>query len=206
VKPNPLTREIDGGDGECDYYVESERVISTDLLEENDLVKVVRGMTIPVDGEIVHGSGEVNEALITGEAMPVNKSINDEVIGGTQLLEGVLHVKVRTVPENSVLQQIIKLVENAQMEKAPIQQMADGIAGVFALVVIAISVFVFFLWLTLLKFDLVSREFLPPNLSDFVIAFTFSISSLVVACPCAMGLATPTAIMVFSPFSPFSRL
>ena len=183
-------------DGVCDYFVESERVISTDLLEENDIVKVVRGMTIPVDGEIIHGAGEVNEALITGEAMPVNKSVHDDVIGGTQLQEGILHVRVRTVPECSVLQQIIKLVENAQMEKAPIQQMADQIAGVFALIVISISVVVFVLWLTLLKFEMISREYLPPNLSDFVIAFTFSISSLVVACPCAMGLATPAAIMV----------
>jgi P-type Cu+ transporter len=191
--------EEDDGDDEDDYYVESERVISTDLLEENDIVKVVRGMTIPVDGEIIHGAGEVNEALITGEAMPVNKSVHDDVIGGTQLQEGVLHIKVRTVPEHSVLQQIIKLVENAQMEKAPIQQMADQIAGVFALIVISISLFVFVLWFTLLKFEIISREYLPPNLSDFVIAFTFSISSLVVACPCAMGLATPTAIMVCPP-------
>lgn len=194
TKPNPSAE--DDRVGECDYYVESERIVSTDLLEEGDIVKVVRGMTIPVDGDIIHGSGEVNEALITGEAMPVNKSINDEVIGGTQLLEGIIHLRVRTVPENSVLQQIIKLVENAQMEKAPIQQTADKIAGVFALIVIAVSISVFILWFVLLKYHMVSREILPPNLSDFVIAFTFSISSLVVACPCAMGLATPTAIMV----------
>lgn len=194
TRPNPSAH--DDHVSECEYYVESERVVSTDLLEEGDVVKVVRGMTIPVDGNIVHGSGEVNEALITGEAMPVNKSISDEVIGGTQLLEGVIHLRVRTVPENSVLQQIIKLVENAQMEKAPIQQMADKIAGVFALVVIAISISVFVLWTIILKYEFISRDILPANLSDFVIAFTFSISSLVVACPCAMGLATPTAIMV----------
>ena len=178
------------------YNVESERVVSTDLLEENDIVKVVRGMTIPVDGEVIHGAGEVNEALITGEAMPVTKTSGDDVIGGTQLLEGILHIKVRTIPENSVLQQIIKLVENAQMQKAPIQQTADQIAGKFALIVMIISILVFIIWYMLLTWNLISRQWLPKDLSDFVIAFTFSISTLVVACPCAMGLATPTAIMV----------
>jgi Cu+-exporting ATPase len=191
-----LTTKVDPKN-EFGYAVESERVISTDLLEENDIVKVVRGMTIPVDGEVIHGSGEVNEALITGEAMPVTKSVGDDVIGGTQLMEGILHIKVRTVPENSVLQQIIKLVENAQIQKAPIQQLADQIAGKFALVVMCISISVFFIWYLMLSWNLISREYLPPNLSDFVISFTFSISTLVVACPCAMGLATPTAIMVW---------
>jgi Cu+-exporting ATPase len=181
-------------DGE--YEVVGEREIPTELIQHGDLLKVVRGMTCPADGIIVSGSGEMNEALITGEVFPVVKNIDDHVIGGAILKEGMIHFRVTEVGEKSVLHQIISLVENAQMQKAPIQQTADKIAGVFALVVTGIAVCVFFVWYGLLKFEIIERT---PELflagSDFVVAFTFAISTLVVACPCAMGLATPTAIM-----------
>ena len=120
----------------------------------------------------------------------------DDIIGGTQLLEGLLHIRVRGVTENSVLQQIIKLVENAQMQKAPIQQVADAIAGVFALVVIAIAILVFIVWTVLLASGEVPDSVLPVKESHFVVAFTFAISTLVVACPCAMGECPSVCLVV----------
>lgn len=188
--------KMNGGE----YEVIGEREIESDLLQVGDYVKVVRGMTCPADGDVVYGSGEVNEALITGEAFPVPKKVGDRVIGGSVLKEGVLHVRVTETSEKCVLKQIITLVEHAQMKKAPIQQSADMIAGRFAVVVTILSIVVFLIWISLLLSGYVNISVLlsdPSYKSDtFTIAFTFAISTLVVACPCAMGLATPTAIMV----------
>jgi Cu+-exporting ATPase len=181
---------------ERNYIVESEREVSTDLIEENDIVKVVRGMVIPADGEVIRGQGDAMEAMITGEPFPVHKKIGSSVIGGTQLLDGTLHIKVRTADGSSVLHQIIKLIEGAQMQKAPIQQLADNVAGKFALVVITCALLVFIIWEVILNYEMVSRTYFPEHVSNFYISFTFAVSTLVVACPCAMGLATPTAIMV----------
>ena len=188
---------------ETEYTVVGEREVEADLLEVGDYVKVVRGMTCPADGDVTHGSGEVNEALITGEAFPVFKKVGDRVIGGSVLKEGILHVRVTETPEKCVLKQIITLVEHAQMKKAPLQQSADKIAGQFAIVVFLLAVMVFIVWIILLTTGIVNvDDFLDdhdrasPSTSPFTTAFTFAISTLVVACPCAMGLATPTAIMV----------
>jgi Cu+-exporting ATPase len=128
--------------------------------------------------------------------LPVNKTVGSAVIGGTVLQDGMLHVVVKASPENSMLQQIILLVEGAQMQKAPIQQVADTIAGVFTVIILTCAAVVFVLWMTLLKTDNVKENLIPEGMSDFNIAFTLAVSTLVVACPCAMGLATPTAIMV----------
>lgn len=188
---------------EAEYTVIGEREVEADLLQVGDYVKVVRGMTCPADGDISYGSGEVNEALITGEAFPVFKKVGDRVIGGSVLKEGVVHVRVTETPEKCVLKQIITLVEHAQMKKAPLQQSADKIAGQFAIVVFALAVVVFVVWIILLMAGIVDIDDLlddhdetSPATSPFTTAFTFAISTLVVACPCAMGLATPTAIMV----------
>mmetsp|Transcript_17374 Transcript_17374/g.29091 ORF Transcript_17374/g.29091 Transcript_17374/m.29091 type:complete len:1503 (+) Transcript_17374:65-4573(+) len=175
---------------------EREREIPIELIEQNDIVKVIRGMSVPADGEVVFGHGEVNEALITGEALPVNKTVGSAVIGGTVLQDGMLHVVVKASPENSMLQQIILLVEGAQMQKAPIQQIADAIAGVFTIIIVSLAAVVFVLWMSLLESESLSDKHLPADMSNFNIAFTLGVSTLVVACPCAMGLATPTAIMV----------
>lgn len=175
---------------------EREREIPIELIQQNDIVKVIRGMSIPADGEVVFGHGEVNEALITGEALPVNKTVGSGVIGGTVLQDGMLHVVVKASPENSMLQQIIQLVEGAQMQKAPIQQVADAIAGVFTIIILSLAAIVFVLWMSLLESESLSDKHLPADMSNFNIAFTLGVSTLVVACPCAMGLATPTAIMV----------
>ncbi|CAM9273959.1 unnamed protein product, partial [Ectocarpus fasciculatus] len=189
--------------GSAEYTVIGEREVEADLLQVGDYVKVVRGMTCPADGDISYGSGEVNEALITGEAFPVFKKVGDRVIGGSVLKEGVVHVRVTETPEKCVLKQIITLVEHAQMKKAPLQQSADKIAGQFAIVVFALAVVVFVVWIILLMAGIVDIDDLlddhdetSPATSPFTTAFTFAISTLVVACPCAMGLATPTAIMV----------
>ena len=174
----------------------AEREIPIELVQQNDVVKVIRGMAVPADGEVIFGQGDANEALITGESLPVNKTVGSQAIGGTILVDGMLHVLVKSAPESSMLQQIIQLVEHAQMEKAPIQQLADAIAGVFTLIIITCALVVFVLWMVLLETNSVSGSILPSGMSNFNIAFTLGVSTLVVACPCAMGLATPTAIMV----------
>lgn len=173
-----------------------EKEISTDMIQRDDVVKVIRGAVFPADGEVIFGEGEANEALITGEAMPVQKAIGSDVIGGSQLVEGLVYVRVRDAPENSVLQQIISLVESAQTQKAKIQQLADTIAGVFTLFILLCAVVVFVVWIVLLYTDSVPHSILPERRGDLDIVFTLAISTLVVACPCALGLSTPTAIMV----------
>ena len=193
---SPLTEEKSDDPPLSGDNIEQEREISVELLQQNDIVKVIRGMSIPADGEVVFGQGEVNESLITGEALPVFKSVGSSAIGGTILQDGTLHVMVKSSPENSVLQQIIQLVEGAQMDKAPIHQIADAIAGVFTMIIVALAVGVFLVWIILLETNNVQTQYLPEGMSNFNIAFTLAVSTLVVACPCAMGLATPTAIMV----------
>jgi Cu+-exporting ATPase len=193
---NPMLANGDEPSAQHDDSIENEREIPIELIQQDDIVKVIRGMSVPADGEVVFGHGEVNEALITGEALPVNKTIGSAVIGGTVLQDGMIHVVVKAAPENSMLQQIIHLVEGAQMQKAPIQQVADAIAGVFTIIIVSLAIMVFVLWMSLLETESLSDKHLPADMSNFNLAFTLAVSTLVVACPCAMGLATPTAIMV----------
>ncbi len=149
-----------------------------------DHVVVRPGERIPVDGEVIEGKSRVDESMISGEPVPLAKALGDEVIAGTVNTQGALTFTATRVGSETVLAQIIDMVESAQAEKPPIQQMADRIAGVFVPIVLGIAVLTAIIWLVVGP---------APVLSY---AFVASVSVLLIACPCAMGLATPTAVMV----------
>jgi len=178
-----LTKHPVGDKGE---EVEVEEIILAELVQVGDRLKVVRGSKVPADGVVVSGEGFVNEALITGESMPVHKYVGDRVIGGSIATEGLMVVSVTGIGEDSVLKQIIRLMEDAQMSKAPIQELADKIAGSFALVVLAISLLTFIAWWLVLSLGYVSLSSLPPeyHTSPLLLAFTLGVSTMVIACPC----------------------
>ncbi|MFA5312987.1 MAG: heavy metal translocating P-type ATPase [Methanomassiliicoccales archaeon] len=161
-----------------------------DDLDVNDVMVVRPGDKVPTDGSVVDGHSEVDESLITGESLPVHKEEGSEVIGGSINKNGLLKVKATKVGADTALAQIIRLVENAQTSKAPIQRLADRVASVFvpAVILIAVASFVFWYFLGTSYFDVEEAHF-PFSLTIFI-------SVLVIACPCALGLATPTAIMV----------
>ncbi len=160
-----------------------EQEISLDELSIGDVVIIKPGGKIPADGEIISGFSSVDESMITGESMPVEKSINSKVIGGTINKTGSFEFEVTAIGDNSILGQIIKLVEEAQGSKAPIQKLADKIAAVFVPVIILIAAITFFGWLLF-------------SSAGFSIALLNFVAVLIIACPCALGLATPTAIIV----------
>ena len=155
--------------------------IPIDQVAANDIVAVKQGSTVPVDGVIVKGSCTVDESIITGESMPIEKQAGDNVIGATINKSGYVEVRATKVGEDSTLNQIIKLVEEASATKAPVAKLADKISGVFVPIVITIAVVAAVVWL-LLGYGV---EF----------ALSTGIAVLVISCPCALGLATPTAIM-----------
>ena len=149
-----------------------------------DNIVVVRpGEKIPVDGVIIEGSASVDESMLTGESLPVEKKIGDTVIGATLNINGFFKFRATKVGQDTALAQIVKLVETAQGSKAPIQRLADKVAGVFVPVVLGIAFLTFLAWYFL-------------SAEPFIFALTAFIAVLVIACPCALGLATPTAIMV----------
>jgi Cu+-exporting ATPase len=148
-----------------------------------DILLVKPGESIPVDGKVIDGFSSVNESMITGESMPVDKKVGDKVIGGTINKFGVLKIKAEKVGKETLLAQIIRLVEEALLTKAPIQRIADKVIGYFVSVVVFISLITFSAWYFVFG-------------SSFLFALTAAVSVLVIACPCALGLATPTALMV----------
>ncbi len=153
-----------------------------------DVVIVKPNERIPLDGIVVEGSSSIDEANLTGEAIPVDKGINDQVFAGTQNFQGILHIKVSKDLKDTALAHIISIVENAQNSKAPIERTADRISGVFVYVVLGIAILTFISWMV----------FAPATLG-LTTAFAYAISTtmavLVIACPCSLGLATPTAII-----------
>ncbi|OGU00124.1 MAG: copper-translocating P-type ATPase [Geobacteraceae bacterium GWC2_48_7] len=162
-----------------------EKDVPASVIRVDDVVLVRPGEAFPVDGEVIEGSGAVNEAMITGESLPVLKNIGDTVTGATINVNGVLRVRATRVGEATLLAQIVRMVRDAQGDKAPIQRFADMVSGFFVPAVIFMSLATFYIWLF-------------PMHADFLTAFRFAIAVVVIACPCAMGLATPTAIMVGS--------
>ncbi len=149
-----------------------------------DLVRVRPGERVAVDGEVIEGSSSVDESMLTGESLPLTKEPGSSVVGGSVNRTGSFTVRATRVGASTVLAQIIRLVEEAQGSKAPIQRLADRVASVFVPIVLAIAALTFIVWL-----------WLGPSPS-LVYALTSAVGVLVIACPCAMGLATPTAVMV----------
>src|ERR671919_170481 len=162
----------------------TEEEVPVEQVEPGDVVAVRPGEKVPVDGEIVEGRSAIDESMVTGESLPVPKTVGDEVIGATLNQTGAFRFRATRVGRETMLAQIIKLVEEAQSSKAPIQRLADYVASIFVPVVIGVAIVTFLVWALLgpepaLTFGLVS-----------------AVSVLIIACPCALGLATPLSIMV----------
>ncbi|MDQ1002845.1 Cu+-exporting ATPase [Neobacillus niacini] len=163
-----------------------EMIIPIEEVLEGDIVYVKPGEKVPVDGEIVEGQSAVDESMLTGESIPIDKTIGDNVIGSTINKNGFLKIKATKVGKDTALAHIIKVVEEAQGSKAPIQRLADVISGIFVPIVVGIAIITFLVW------------YFAVNPGDFADALEKFIAVLVIACPCALGLATPTSIMAGS--------
>ena len=157
--------------------------IPVDSVQLDDIIIVRPGEKIPVDGVLIEGSTSIDESMLTGESIPVEKKVGDNVIGASINKNGSFQFKATKIGKDTTLSQIIKLVEDAQGSKAPIAKMADKISGVFVPIVIVLAVLSGLAWFFL-------------GQESWIFALTITISVLVIACPCALGLATPTAIMV----------
>jgi P-type Cu+ transporter len=170
-----------------------EKEIPINEVMPGDIIVVKPGAKIPVDGIVIEGQSAVDESMLTGESMPIDKKSGDPVYGATMNSNGVIRFKAEKVGGETALAQIIKLVEDAQGSKAPIAQMADVVAGYFVPVVCAIALVAGIAWFIAASIGVVN---LPHGKTVTEFALTIFISVLVIACPCALGLATPTAIMV----------
>ena len=168
-------------------------IVEIDINEvsKGDIVFIKPGEKIPVDGIIIEGHSTIDEAMITGESIPVEKLENDKVYSGSINKDGALKVVVNATEGETLISKIAKLVEDAQMTKAPIARLADKVSLIFVPTVIFIAIFAALLWWFLIKYNVVS---VSQNHFEFVL--TIFISILIIACPCSLGLATPTAIMV----------
>ncbi|TYI70423.1 hypothetical protein E1A91_D08G220400v1 [Gossypium mustelinum] len=174
----------------------SEEEIDSRLIQKNDIIKIIPGAKVASDGFVLWGQSHINESMITGEARPVAKRKGDTVIGGTVNENGVLHIKATKVGSESALAQIVRLVESAQMAKAPVQKFADRISKYFVPLVIMLSFSTWLAWFLAGKLHGYPESWIPSSMDSFELALQFGISVMVIACPCALGLATPTAVMV----------
>lgn len=176
VQLQPKTARIIKNDVEQDVPI--------DTVETGDVVMVRPGERVAVDGVVQWGTSTVDEAMLTGEAMPVEKHPGDRVIGGTVNRTGSFRLRATTVGAGSVLSQIVQLMRDAQSSRAPIQRLADRVSGIFVPVILSLAVVTFVVW------------FIAAEQAALVRAFSSAVAVLIIACPCAMGLAVPTAVMV----------
>jgi P-type Cu+ transporter len=174
-------------------------------LAPGDVMMVRPGEKIPADGKIIDGEGSVNESMVTGESMPVRKEKGDEVIGGTINLEGSLRIQAVKVGEDSFLNRVVQMVEEAQATRVPIQEYADRVTAIFVPVVLVLALFTFFIWILFpglftpfIDWADGTIPWVEPDMGLWSQAFYASLAVLVIACPCALGLATPTALMIGS--------
>jgi len=161
----------------------SEEEVGVETIMPMDILRIKPGERIPLDGVIIDGASSVDESMITGESIPASKKAGDEVIGGTINREGSFKMDVTKIGMNTTLQQIVQMVEEAQLSKAPIQRLADLVAAYFTPAVLLLATLAFLGWYYLIG-------------AGFSVAFTAFVAVVIVACPCAMGIATPTAILV----------
>ncbi|MBA2564866.1 MAG: copper-translocating P-type ATPase, partial [Gemmatimonadetes bacterium] len=160
------------------------RDVPVEDVGRGDVVVVRPGERVPVDGEVVEGRSAVDESMLTGESLPVEKEPGDRVIGGTVNRTGSFRYRATTLGTESVLAQIVKLMRDAQGSRAPVQRLADRISGIFVPVVLSIAIATFVVW------------YVAADVAPAVPAFAAAVAVLIIACPCAMGLAVPTAVMV----------
>ena len=162
-----------------DSYVQ----VPLDQVKVGDLIRVRPGEKIAVDGVVVEGVSSIDESMVTGESLPVDKTVGDTVIGSTINNSGILIFKAEKVGSETVLAQIVDFVKKAQTSRAPIQDLTDKISGIFVPVVVILAILTFWIWFVLLE-------------ASFVTSLLYGVAVLIIACPCALGLATPTALMV----------
>lgn len=179
--------------------------VSIDALQPGEVMVIRPGEKIPTDGLVVKGHSAVDESMATGESLPVEKKEGSEVIGATINKQGLLHVKATKVGKDTFLSQVIRMVEEAQGSKVPIQEFADRVTGYFVPAIILISILTFASWAvfgdSLRSWLFVVEPYLPwinPNVGRYTLAYLAAAAVLVISCPCALGLATPTALMVGS--------
>jgi P-type Cu+ transporter len=206
LSPPSTSRPMSPSDIMDDDWVEQEvKEIDLELIDRNDIIKVYPGERFPTDGEVVRGSSYVDESLITGESVPVYRGVGHTVYGSTVNQKGLIYIQVTSLGEDTALSQIVKLIESAQMNKAPIQAYADLVAGKFTPIVLMLALLTFVTWYLLALNHIIPLSWYhEAGYGDDPILFSllFAISVVVISCPCALGLATPTAIMVSIESSP----
>jgi len=180
-----------------------EKEVPIQEVKVGDIMVVRPGEKIPTDGVVIEGESTADESMATGESMPVQKKPGDEVIGATVNQEGLLKVKATRIGKDTFLAQVIKMVEECQGTKVPIQEFADKVTGYFVPTVLLIALTTFILWMMIPGALRVVTRLASPilpwvNLNQplIMLAISATVATLVIACPCALGLATPTALIV----------